>query len=70
MLRVVMHFSNEAKHINNQGPSGINIADILVSAYGSPTCVDIKTVFKPRKNAWTRDFNWCNYIVCDSLFNN
>ncbi len=31
------------------------VADVSVSAYGTPACADIKTVFKAGKNSWTSD---------------
>ncbi len=34
--------------------------DTLVSAYESPICADIKTVFMPGKNGWTSDLKRCS----------
>ncbi len=46
------------------------IAHILVSAFGSPICADIKTVFKVGKNAWTSDLKLHNDVVCSPLLFN
>ncbi len=39
------------------------VAHMLVSAYWSPMCAHIKTVFKPENSAWISDLKWRNCVV-------